>query len=73
MCDADTGIITYNRLKGHTAPHPNFNVQHRCRDYDAVLAYAYENQLDVASLEKPRDGSAAEFMDEPPFEPDAEP
>ena len=76
MCDADTAVITYNWLKGHYKPHPNFNVEHQCRDFDAVLRYATEHRIDVEGkyngvLPKPTDGSIVEFEGEPPFDPEA--
>ncbi|EDO02856.1 predicted protein [Sclerotinia sclerotiorum 1980 UF-70] len=80
MCEADTGIVTYNWMKGHTNPHPNFNVQHECRDFNAILEYARDNQVDKESSEridvsrlKPDDGLMMEFEGEPPFDPDAVP
>ena len=80
MCDADTGIVTYNWLKGHSRPHPNFNVQHQCRDSETVLKFARDHQIDKdnsdridADLLKPTDGPIMEFEGEPPFDPDAIP
>ncbi|KAJ8066988.1 hypothetical protein OCU04_004367 [Sclerotinia nivalis] len=80
MCDADTGIITYNWMKGHRNPHPNFNVQHECRDFNAILEYARDNQVDKENSEridverlKPDNGLMMEFEGEPPFDPDAVP
>ena len=76
MCDADDGVIVYNWLKHHKAPHTNFNVQHQCRNFDAVLEYARSHRINASSLEqqyflKPKDGSIVEF-DEPPYDPQAD-
>ncbi|KAK6595621.1 hypothetical protein H4I96_09940 [Botrytis cinerea] len=80
MCDADTGIVTYNWLKGKVNPNPNFNVQHQCRNFDAILEYARDNQVDKdgtdridVDLLKPENGHIMEFEGEPPFDPDAVP
>ena len=80
MCDADTGIVTYNWLRGHSRPHPNFNVQHQCRDSETVLKFARDHQIDKdnsdrieADLLRPTDGAIMEFEGEPPFDPDAVP
>ncbi|TEY81663.1 hypothetical protein BOTCAL_0032g00050 [Botryotinia calthae] len=80
MCDADTGIVTYNWLKGKVNPNPNFNVQHQCRNFDAILEYARDNQVDKdgtdridVNLLKPENGHIMEFEGEPPFDPDAVP
>ncbi|CCD47972.1 hypothetical protein BofuT4_P112820.1 [Botrytis cinerea T4] len=80
MCDADTGIVTYNWLKGKVNPNPNFNVQHQCRNFDAILEYARDNQVDKdgtdridVDLLKPENGHIMEFEGEPPFDPNAVP
>ena len=75
MCDADASIITYSWVKGHAAPHPNFNVEHKCRDFGAVLQYARKQQLDPEDdwavqghFIRPAEGDWKDF-DEPPFDP----
>ena len=80
MCNADTSLVTYNWLKGHSRPHPNFNVQHQCRDYRTVLKFAQDHQIDKDNSEKigvemlkPKDGLIMEFEGEPPFDPNAIP
>lgn len=79
-CEADTSIITYNWMKGHARPHPNFNVQHQCRDFGAVLKFAQDHQIDKDNSEKidvdllkPANGLIMEFEGEPPSDPDAIP
>ncbi|KAF2471229.1 uncharacterized protein BDR25DRAFT_325024 [Lindgomyces ingoldianus] len=76
MCDADANLITYNWLKGHYIPHPNFNVQHQCRDYDRLLEVAAEHRIDGSIFPsgwilRPTDRPVIEF-DEPPFDPMAD-
>ena len=69
MCDADTSVMTYNWVKGHRFPHPNFNVQHKCRDFDAVFNWALERQAHAPEqgyISRPAD--YVEF-DDPPFDP----
>ena len=80
MCDADTSIVTYNWMKGHSRPHPNFNVQHQCRDFRTALKFAQDNQIDKdngdridVNLLKPTNGRIMEFEGEPPYDPDAVP
>ncbi|TVY71497.1 hypothetical protein LSUE1_G005617 [Lachnellula suecica] len=72
-CDADVGLATYSWVKHHYMPHPNFNVQHKCRNFDDVLAWAKENALDSSPLghpyfTKPASSEYVEFT-EPPFHP----
>ncbi|MCJ1451359.1 hypothetical protein MMC28_001695 [Mycoblastus sanguinarius] len=44
MCDADVGVITYNWVKNHSNPYPNFNTLHKCRNFDDVLAWGKSHQ-----------------------------
>ena len=74
MCDADANLITYNWIKNHYAPHPNFNVQHQCRDYNRLLEVAAEHKLDGSMFShgwilRPTDRPVVEFEGEPPFDP----
>ena len=76
MCDADEEIVTYNWLKNHRAPHPNFNVQHKCRDYGRLLRYASNYKIDGAGYPdgyflRPTDENVVDF-EVPPFDPLAE-
>ncbi|KAF2262555.1 hypothetical protein CC78DRAFT_606068 [Lojkania enalia] len=76
MCDADATLITYNWIKDHYAPHPNFNVQHKCRNYDDLIQVAAEHMIDGKLFSngwilRPTDRSVVEF-DEPPFDPNAD-
>jgi len=75
MCDTDMGIITYNWRKHHYRPHPNFNVQHKCRDFEAGLEWGLERQIDASSLEHDyftRPDKPVVDFDVPPFDPLAE-
>ncbi|KAL1610822.1 hypothetical protein SLS60_002493 [Paraconiothyrium brasiliense] len=76
MCDADSGLITYSWLKNHYNPHPNFNVQHKCRDYDRLLDASAKHGFDMERLPKegvrrPEHENVVDFV-EPPFDPLAE-
>jgi hypothetical protein len=76
MCEADGAILTYNWIKKHYAPHPNFNVQHKCRNYDRLLEVAAEHKIDGSLFPKgyfvrPTDTQVVDFA-EPPFDPTAD-
>lgn len=76
VCDADPGLITYSWLKNHYNPHPNFNVEHKCRSWDKLLNASEKFGVDVASLPKegirrPHGEKVVDFVD-PPFDPSAE-
>ncbi len=76
MCDADASLITYNWIQNHYSPHPNFNVQHQCRDYSRLLEVARQYRLEVGVVEggknghilRPSDKDVVDFP-EPPFDP----
>ena len=70
MCDADTGIVTYTWLKHHYMPHPNFNVEHNCRDWDAVSEFAVERQVNSSGeghnyFTRPEEGGWVQFDETP--------
>ena len=70
----DVGTVTYNWVKHHRAPHPNFNVQHKCRDFDVLLKYATEHQVSTSSLKDdyfPRPAEPVVEFEEAPFDPQA--
>jgi hypothetical protein len=75
MCDADANVVTYNWVKNHYAPHPNFNVQHQCRDYNRLLDTQRRQKIDGSQFEhgwilRPADRPVVEFL-EPPYDPNA--
>jgi len=75
VCDADPGLVTYSWLKNHYNPHPNFNVEHKCRSYDRLMAAAERYGVDMGTLpeggiRRPAGEEVVEFV-EPPFDPSA--
>lgn len=76
MCDADSGLVTYSWLKNHYNPHPNFNVEHKCRNYNKLLdaATRYGVGLETfpeGGIRRPEGENVFDFV-EPPFDPLAE-
>ena len=72
MCNADVTVVTYNWLKNHKSPHPNFNSQHKCRDFDAALEWAIANQAPPpkeGKVYRPTDGTHYFEYDDLPFDP----
>ena len=45
MCDIDVGVLTYNWVSVRDAPWPNFNVWHKCMDFDSVLQWGLDHQV----------------------------
>ena len=50
MCHADVDIVTHRWLDVRLHPFPDFNVQKKCRDFDAVLQWQDENKVDFDRL-----------------------
>lgn len=74
MCDADSTLMTFNWLKGHELPHPNFNVQHTCRNYSRLVEMTRSYRIDVQNLPSREDYVDKPLVDfnEPPFDPAAD-
>ena len=47
LCDADTGVVTYNWVRHMSHPTPNFNTVHKCRDFEAVRKWAKAHRAPV--------------------------
>ncbi|EAW06843.1 oxidase ustYa family protein [Aspergillus clavatus NRRL 1] len=47
LCHADVGVITFNKVAGTPGPFADFNVDHVCRDFGAVLDWKEANQVNV--------------------------
>ncbi len=72
MCDADMTLITYNWINNHYQPHPNFNVQHKCRNFDAAKQWTIQRRIDGSLLQHnyfTRPNEPVVEFDEPPFDP----
>lgn len=46
MCSANTDIVTLQWVEKQLYPFPDFNVNHQCRDFDALLKWTMENSVD---------------------------
>jgi hypothetical protein len=40
MCTSDVSLITFNWVHNWKPPTPNFNTQHKCRDFETILSWA---------------------------------
>ncbi|KAL1986125.1 hypothetical protein VTN96DRAFT_6777 [Rasamsonia emersonii] len=46
MCNADPGLIGYRWVRGREGhPYPYMNTPHKCRDFQGMLDWAYENMV----------------------------
>ena len=39
MCTGDVGLMTYNWVKDNSQPYPDFDTNHRCRNFDRLLEW----------------------------------
>jgi hypothetical protein len=50
MCHADVGVIAHQWVKHYPGkPYPNFNVMHKCRNFEQVLQWTYDQQIPESS------------------------
>lgn len=57
MCHADAGIHTYNWMDTQRQPFPDFSVNRKCRDWDALMAWRDERVVDMEKyrrMQKPK-------------------
>ncbi|KAK0510644.1 hypothetical protein JMJ35_007076 [Cladonia borealis] len=52
MCSVSVDLITSNWVETQKSPYPDFNVAHQCRDFDAIMQWAQEQQADAQYLER---------------------
>lgn len=52
MCHADVDLFTYNWVGGQTHPYPDFVANHQCRDFDSIIKWTKERQMDVEHMLK---------------------
>lgn len=45
MCNGNLDVITYNWAQTGEAPFPDFDVNHKCRDFDAIVAWQEEHSV----------------------------
>ncbi|KAH7082624.1 hypothetical protein BKA63DRAFT_403231, partial [Paraphoma chrysanthemicola] len=68
MCSATADIITQPWVEGQSHPFPDFNVNKKCRNFDALLEWHEENMItDMAGflkIQKPADHVPYKMSDE---------
>jgi hypothetical protein len=45
MCHGDVTMLTYDWVEGVKDPFPNFNIPHRCRNFEKVLNWVDEHRV----------------------------
>lgn len=72
MCHADANIVPSNWVKGRHWPHPNYNLDHKCRDFEAAYQWMYDHQAHpppgFSFFARPEKGGYSEYPDLP-FDP----
>ncbi|KAH9889614.1 hypothetical protein F4778DRAFT_785521 [Xylariomycetidae sp. FL2044] len=64
MCNGDTGLILFHWIERTRVPYPDFNVWHRCRDPEEVLALAKSREAPIVHRVKKAQGDV--IMPMPP-------
>ncbi|KAL9046804.1 MAG: hypothetical protein Q9214_000457 [Letrouitia sp. 1 TL-2023] len=66
MCNADTTMTTMTWLETQQRPFPDFSVNKKCRDFDAIVRWRDDNALDVkkaGSVTKPEGGDQTKISE----------
>jgi hypothetical protein len=52
-CNAEVVMITWDWVKDHPRPYPNFNTRHECRKFEKVMDWAVQHgdRSEVTRLE----------------------
>ncbi|KAJ9228938.1 hypothetical protein DTO169E5_9027 [Paecilomyces variotii] len=61
MCNANVDVYTHYWADAQLNAFPDFNINHKCRDFDAILKWQEENSIDVDTF--------AEIRRPPEYEP----
>lgn len=49
MCNSDVGVVSHRWVAGYSRPYPNFNVMHKCRNFQEILDWAYDQEVPIPS------------------------
>ena len=63
VCDVDVGLMTHYWVSRRKAPWPNFNIVHKCRNFDGVVEWSKKHNLPRVDLTPPDNNKG---MDPPP-------
>lgn len=47
MCRGDVTMLTYDWVEGVKDPFPNFNIPHRCRNFEKILNWVDDHQVHI--------------------------
>ena len=47
MCKADVALLTFDWVDNDRAPKPNFDIQHECKNWESIDAWAKEHAFDI--------------------------
>ncbi|KAI4162778.1 MAG: hypothetical protein LQ342_003665 [Letrouitia transgressa] len=67
MCHADVSTITHNWVQGQIHPFPDFGINKKCRDFEAILKYQTEKHVDFETykwLRRPEGTMELEMTEE---------
>ncbi|KAH9215078.1 hypothetical protein DL95DRAFT_523613 [Leptodontidium sp. 2 PMI_412] len=65
MCAANVDVYTHFWTDAFSYPHPDFQIQHKCRSFDAILDWQQKHAVDVhklVQLTRPGDSAPARKM-----------
>ncbi|OSX62425.1 hypothetical protein POSPLADRAFT_1142692, partial [Postia placenta MAD-698-R-SB12] len=65
LCTGDVGMITFDWVKGHKKPYPNFNTLHVCRKLDNILDWSARHAVDITVEDLARTGEVIDLAEVP--------
>lgn len=45
MCQPNVDLVTFNWVETQSIPYPDFNINHQCRDWDAIAGWLESNSI----------------------------
>ncbi|KAG2032724.1 hypothetical protein BDR03DRAFT_969352 [Suillus americanus] len=65
MCRGDVTMLTYDWVEGVKDPFPNFNVPHRCRNFEKILNWVDEHRVFIPKSKMVRLGDTVDLTSPP--------
>jgi hypothetical protein len=65
MCRSDVAMVTYDWVEGIEDPFPNFNVPHRCRNFEKLLDWVDEHRVIVPTSDMVRLENTIDLLSPP--------
>lgn len=62
MCHGDISLVTFDWTDDELLPNANFNIEHECRNFDAIRGWAKAHQANKAQIIDPYGRSLEDML-----------